>query len=269
VASDPDGRTQVFAAPVAAAGATVALPPGTGPVGPMPPLHAPDGDDDHWGPDEPGADDRSRRRRWLWLAGALALVLLVAAAALFLVDGDGTEGNTARTSTPATSASATDGVLLAAGDYVGRDAVEVQRELEQLGYEDVDRRPADEGALASAGIALEEGAVARIQPADRVVPFDEEVVLFFAEEAYDPGGGEPEVTEEPTEEPEPTPTPTPTATPTGTSGATTSGGPTGTTAATTGTLPGTTASETSAADGGGDGGGGGEPAGAAGPEVAP
>jgi serine/threonine-protein kinase len=205
-----DGRTQVFGAATGAAlaaaaaagtagtatGASAAAPP-TGPAGPMPPLQAPD---DDWGPeDEELAPDR--RKRGLLIAAALAVLLLLAGGAWWLLapaDGGRNEaGNTPTATTTSGSASAVN-IDLAA--YVGRNAGEVQAELEELGFT-VALADASETTIAAgtelAGRALAVGEVADIEPSGENVPASATVTIYAVPEAAPQDDGETET--EPTE----------------------------------------------------------------------
>jgi eukaryotic-like serine/threonine-protein kinase len=182
-----DGRTQVFAATGAAGAATAGrgYSP-TGPVAPMPPLQGSPADDD-LPPDEPPPDRRRRRRTLAWLAAALVLLALLGGGGFLLLGGGGDNRDAAGTTTSvsATPSSAA-GVPLDAS-YIGRNVDEVQRELERAGLQ-VTLRPASQAQLASAGRALQARDVAALAPFGRVVPRGDEVVLYYAPQAYSPAG---------------------------------------------------------------------------------
>jgi serine/threonine-protein kinase len=262
-----DGRTQVFGAATGAAvaaaaaagaagaatGASAAGPP-TGPAGPMPPLHAPD-DEDDWGSDdeEPPTD---RRRRAIWIAAAAVVLLLLAGGAWFLFGPAGDGGNAADRTSAATSTDASASVVaidLAA--YLGRDADEVQAELEGLGFT-VQQEDASEGTVAEgtelAGRPLESGQVADINPSGNDVPTSAAVTIYAVPEAAT--GAPEETTAEQTTAEETT-----TSAPTTTSEAptTTSEAPPTTSEETTTTseLPASTTTETSTSTPAGDAGG--------------
>jgi serine/threonine-protein kinase len=256
-----DGRTQVFGAATgaavaaaglagAAAGASGANPP-TGPAGPMPPLQAPD-DADDWGPDgeEPPAD---RRRRAIWIAAAAVVLLLLAGGAWFLFGPAGDGGNAADRTSAATSTDASASVIaidLAA--YLGRDADEVQAELEGLGFT-VSQEDASEATVAEgtelAGRPLESGQVADINPSGDNVPTSATVTIYAVPEAATSAPEETTAEQTTTEE-------TTTSAPTTTSEAptTSSEAPPTTTEETTTTseLPASTTTETSTSTPAGD-----------------
>jgi serine/threonine-protein kinase len=256
------GRTPVFATP----GATGAIAAGAGhpPTGsapPLPPLHGhPVDEDDEYGAEEPWpGDDRRRRRLMLWLAAALLIVLLVAGGAYFLLSGDGKGGGDSRSTTSASATtSAGAGVLLDAS-FIGRNADEVQAELEGKGL-NVTQEPASEAQLSNAPGPLDAGDVAAIAPFGQTVPPETNVVLYYATEAFPPSdeGSESQAT---TTSAEQTTAEQTTTEPTTTAPTTTE--PTTTAPTTTETLPGTTTTPPTevpppdAGDDAGAGGGGG------------
>ncbi|TKJ26433.1 protein kinase [Blastococcus sp. CCUG 61487] len=218
----PTAPTRVVGGGTLAEGATTVLPasgpltgtrtrgPGTGPGAPMPPLHGP-ADDDEWLPDEePPVRDR---RRWAWLVAGLLVLLLVGGGLGLLVasrsgDDDGASADPTATSTSA-SAPAGEVTLRGASAYVGRDADEVEAELEGLGLV-VERESADDDLLERLGLDLRRNAVATILPVGVTVPEGATVTLTVAEDGWT-------VVEAPapTQEPEPTadePEPAPTTT---------------------------------------------------------
>jgi serine/threonine-protein kinase len=178
-----ESRTQVIPATgpgVLAASAGSA----TGPAGPMPPLQAPP--DDDW--DAVDADDEptSGRGRWAWLAVAVLLVLGLAGGAWYLLsDGNrGTGGATAATSTTQTSGTPT-GIQLDPAAFIGRPADEVQAQLTAAGLT-VTQKDADDAELAKAGVALDAGDVAGLQPSGVLAAPGTAVTLYVAQKAYDP-----------------------------------------------------------------------------------
>ncbi|RBY93622.1 serine/threonine protein kinase [Blastococcus sp. TF02-8] len=236
-----DGRTQVFATP--AAGMPV-VPPVTG-GRPMPPLHAPENDDE-WLPDD---EPQPRRRRWVWLVAALVVLLLVGGiTALLLSGGNGDREDAGRTSAPPTTSAGPTGTFLDPSAFVGRDADEVTAELEAAGLE-VQRETADEDLLEDVTQPLDAGDVAGIDPSGVAVPAGATVTLFVTDEAWDP-----DADEEPTEAPETTTRPpaptTTTPPPTTTSSSTTTTAPSTTTA---GGTPAPPTTEQPPAGGGGSG----------------
>ncbi|MBN1094455.1 serine/threonine-protein kinase [Blastococcus sp. TML/M2B] len=260
----PEGRTTVLAAQTGALTGTRALPPTTGPVPPMPPLHGTVDDDDDW-PVHDAPPPAGGRRRWLWAVAALVVLLLVVGGGLLLTRGLGDDGDrsAAPTGTPTGSAQPGEGVALApASAYVGRDADEVADELEALGLT-VTQESAPDSLLAGLGLELDEGAVAAITPSGQTVPPETEVTLRVAEDGWTVEDDEPGEQPAPAPEPEePSTAPTTTAAPTTTT-APTSSAPTTSTAPTTTppttTLPGQPGEEpppSPPADGGGGGGGG-------------
>ena len=256
-----DGRTQVFGAATGAAlaaaaaagaagaatGAAAAAPP-TGPAGPMPPLQAPD--DDDWGPEdeEPPSD---RRKRGLLIAAAVVVLLLLAGGAWFLLAPSGDQGSQAGTTTaPTSTSSSATSVNIELAAYVGRNAGEVQAELEELGFT-VSLANASETTIAEgaevAGRALAVGEVADIDPSGANVPTSATVTIYAVPEAAPQDDGETET--EPTETTSQAPTTTSQA-PTTTSQAPTTTSQAPTTSETTETLPGqtTTVTTTTAGD---------------------
>jgi serine/threonine-protein kinase len=224
-----EGRTQVFGATTAAALAGGAASPPTGPVGPMPPLQAPE--EEVWDPeyDEPPPNSG---RRLMWIAIAAIVLLLIAGGTWFLLadpsgKDDGTAGRTTTSSGP-TSGSAVN-VDLAA--YVGRDAGEVQSELEGMGLS-VNRVDASADAIAQgAGIAgrdLEPGQVALIAP-NGLVAVDTSVTLSVVPQAADGGDDETTTSEQTTTSEAPTTTSEAPTTTTSEAPTTTSEAPTTTT----------------------------------------
>jgi eukaryotic-like serine/threonine-protein kinase len=211
-----DGRTQVFAT----TGATGALAAGaghppTGPVPPMPPLHGQPVDED-FPPDEPPFDDRRRRRMLLWTGAALLIVLLVAGGAFFLLGDAGQNRDAGGSTTSATATTSAAGGVRLDASYIGRNADEVQAELEAVEM-DVTQQPASEDQLANASTALDAGDVAALAPFGQTVPAGSDVILYVSAEAYPPddGGGETEpTTTAPTTTAEPTTTPPTTTEPT-------------------------------------------------------
>jgi serine/threonine-protein kinase len=200
-----DGRTQVFGAATgaavaaaAAAGASASAAPPTGPAGPMPPLQAPD--EDGWGPadEEPPPD---RRRRALWIAAAVVVLLALAGGAWFLFGPVGDANNEAGNTTGSTStASSADSVTIDLAAYVGRNADEVQAELEALGFtvaqDDASQATIDAGTTL-AGRALAVGEVADIQPSGENVPTTATVTIYAVPESAPDDGEETET--QPTE----------------------------------------------------------------------
>ena len=158
---------------------------------PMPPLNAPE-DDDPYAYDEPPADDRRRRnRKLLWIALAVLLALLLGLGAWVLMNSDRQGGTQApQTSASAGSSASAETFLFDPQAYIGEDYREVQATLEAEGLS-VTAEPATGDQLAAAGRALDEGAVAATDP-DSAGPLEagSDVVLYFAEEAFAPGGEE-------------------------------------------------------------------------------
>jgi serine/threonine-protein kinase len=260
-----DGRTQVFGAVTGAALAAAAAAERTGPrtnpstasaptgpAGPMPPLQAPP-DDETWGPE--GEEPRDhRRRRAIWIAAAAVVLLLLAGGAWFLLGPAGDGGGQAGGTTTASSTSSASVASIDLQAYLGRDADEVQAELEGLGFT-VTQEPASAATVEEgserAGRQLAAGQVADINPAGPDVPTTAAVTIYVVPSA---GTSAPEETES-------RPTPTTSSAPPTTSSApttTTTAPPTTTPPTTTPpetTLPGTTTpppptSEPPAGDGG-------------------
>jgi eukaryotic-like serine/threonine-protein kinase len=185
-----EGRTQVL--PITGPRSAALPVAGTDPGRPMPPLHA--ADDDDLGPAGPPPDDR-RRRTWWWVALAALLVLLVAGGAWALATQDDDPGTTG--SDPGTSASAGPSASTLAFDpasYIGRNVEDVSIELQQAEME-VTVEVADPTQLAAAGVALDARDVAAVDPAQAgtLEPGDD-VVLYYAEQAYAPPVDAPETT---------------------------------------------------------------------------
>ncbi|PWW22160.1 serine/threonine-protein kinase [Geodermatophilus normandii] len=201
---DGDG-TRVLGGPVtgvaagaAAAGAAAAAGPRTGGrhaagARTMPPLQGPpvDGDDrTGWG-GQPPARRRGPDRRLLWALLSLLLVAGVVAGAYFLLAGNDddpggtTAGTTSSSATASGSATATQQFvnIPAASQYVGEDAEDVRAELEEAGLE-VTLADADAGQLAAAGVDLDAGEVAAVDPAGLPVPRGSGVTLYVAQEDY-------------------------------------------------------------------------------------
>jgi serine/threonine-protein kinase len=194
-----DARTTVMATTGATAVAGAgALGPGTGPGRPMPPLQAPPGDDDEWGPEDESEDRRPGRTRWIVLAAVLLLLALLGGGVyymLFAGNAGNEAGNATTSATP--SADATD-VFLDSSRYVGRPVRDVEPELEALGLT-IALRIASDQQLEQIGRAFDAGAVVALEPTDITVPAQSTVTVFYAEDAFAP---EEDVEEE--EEPEPT-----------------------------------------------------------------
>jgi serine/threonine-protein kinase len=231
-----DGATQVFPAGAAGAGG-----PPTGPAGTMPPLQAPD--DDDWVDDgQPPANDRGRKRA-LWIAAALVLLALVGAGAWLLLGGDQDDPDAApRTSASATTSASAALVSLAADDFIGRNADEVEAELDGLGL-DASQEPATDDMIDEAGQDLAVGDVADLNPADTPLAQGEAVTLYVVPES-DEVEEEPEET---TEAPAPTtaaPTTSAAPTPTSAPPSTSSAAPTTTTASSSSTAAGSTVTDT-------------------------
>ncbi len=196
-----DGRTTVFAAQTGALTGTRSLSPTAGGAGPMPPLHGPE-DDDDWPADDAGPAP-AKRRRWAWLlAGLILLLLLGGGTALLVNQGDGSDGGRTadRTSGSSTSSASETGVDIGpAGDYIGRDADDVQGALEALDLRVV-RETADEETLRALGRDLDENAVAGIGPTGTVPP-GATITLTVAEDGWTVEEEAPQ-TEAPTQAPE-------------------------------------------------------------------
>src|SRR5687767_7373417 len=201
-----DGRTQVFGAATGAAlaaaaaagvaGAGVAgagtgghAAPPTGPAGPMPPLQAPE--DDYWGPEDEELPP-DRRKRGLLIAAAVVVLLLLAGGAWFLFGPAGDDGkNAGSTSASTTATSTASAVTIDLAAYVGRNADEVQAELEALGFTvtraDASQATVDQGGDL-VGRTLAVGEVADIQPSGENVPTSATVTIYAVPEAApDPG----------------------------------------------------------------------------------
>ncbi|MGY1697902.1 protein kinase, partial [Geodermatophilus sp. SYSU D00814] len=167
---------------------------------PMPPLQGPpiDGDDDR--DRRPAAAPRGGSRRWALVLASLALVAVLVAGAWFLLSGNG-EGDGGTTADPtATSSAPTSGsagptqdlvTIPAAAQYLGEDADDVEAELREAGL-DVARVDAGDDDLAAAGIELQAGDVAAIDPSGIPVPRGTTVTLSVAQQDYAP-----EVAEQP------------------------------------------------------------------------
>jgi serine/threonine-protein kinase len=170
-------------------GGAAAAPP-TGPAGPMPPLQAPD--EEYWGPEDDGPPPDSRRR-WMWIAIAAVVLLLLAGGTWFLLaDPTGSAGDAGRT-TATTAQTSASGVTIDVAAYVGRDADEVQSELEGKGLQVTQSDASDATVAEGAGIAgrdLEAGQVADISP-DGLVPPTATVTLYVVPEAQSGGDDEP------------------------------------------------------------------------------
>jgi serine/threonine-protein kinase len=116
--------------------------------------------------------------------------------------------------------------------YIGEPADDVEAALTALGLSVV-RESASEGQLEGAGMALEAGDVAALQPTGSV-PADAQITLYVAEEAFAPEEPEPTEAEEPSET-----TPSTTSAPPTTSSSSSSSSSTSTSTSTeTETLPG-------------------------------
>jgi hypothetical protein len=182
-----------------ATGGTAAGPP-TGPrtaPRPMPPLAGPpvgvDGDGyDDLGPDNEGPRNR---RRLLWVLAGLALLLLVGGGTALLLSGGGGQdrgGGTATTPTPVTTSAASTGastsvatVYVDTSAYVGKDADEVQHDLEGRGLH-IDREAASQAQMQSTGRRLGEGTVATTNPTETTVAPGSTVTLYVAENGWAP-----------------------------------------------------------------------------------
>jgi serine/threonine-protein kinase len=205
-----EGRTQVFGA--ASAGGTGG--PGTAP-GTMPPLRRPE-DDDREDRYTGGrhASAQPSRNRWAWLVAGLVLLALVGGGTWFLLAGGddpgaGTPGATTTSAPPATTSAGT--FTIDPALFVGRPADEAQAELEALGLGlVVQQEPADAARLAAAGLALDRGDVAALDPSGGTVGQGDTVTLFYAPQDYTPDSGE----EEPSQAPETSEAPRTTAEPT-------------------------------------------------------
>ncbi|MGY1622389.1 serine/threonine protein kinase [Geodermatophilus sp. SYSU D00965] len=205
-----EDRTQVFGASTGGAGG-----PGTAP-GTMPPLRRPDDDEDREDRYTGGrhASAQPSRNRWTWLVVGLVLLALVGGGTWFLLAGDddpgaGTPGATTTSAPPATTSAGT--FTIDPARFVGRPADDVQAELEGLGLGlVVQQEPADAARLAAAGLALDRGDVAALDPSGGTVGQGDTVTLFYAPQDFAPDSGE----EEPSQAPETTTAPTTTAEPT-------------------------------------------------------
>jgi eukaryotic-like serine/threonine-protein kinase len=218
---DGDG-TRVLGGPVtgtAAAGPRTSGPRTTGPrtmgprtggrhaagnARPMPPLQGPpvDGDDGPVGRD-PQPRGGAGSRRWAVALAALVLVAALIAGAWFVFSGNGedpggTSAGATSSSAPSSgsasgSASATQDLVTvpAASQYLGEDADDVEAELLEAGL-DVARAGATDEVLAEAGIELNAGEVAGVDPAGIPVPRGTTVTLYVAESDYSPPGEETE-----------------------------------------------------------------------------
>jgi serine/threonine-protein kinase len=216
VAGIADGRTQVFATPAtgAATGATLAAGagPGTGPAGPMPPLEAPD--DEDWSDDRGTPPDEDRRRKlalWVTLAVVLLLLLGGTAWALMTGNGDGDADDPGTTDRPTASATTTAGagvITLDAGDYIGENADAVEADLDGRGL-DATQTAASAGQIEEAGMELEAGDVAAIDPAGTPLAAGSAVTLFVVPV---PEGDEEETQPTQTQETQATTTAPPTTT---------------------------------------------------------
>jgi serine/threonine-protein kinase len=200
----------------------------------MPPLHAPPGDDDVWGPEDEPEEGRRGRGRWVVIAAALLLLLLGGGAYYVLTAGNrGSDGGDT-TASATTGAGPTD-VFLDSSRYVGRPVADVEAELDGMGLV-VALRMATTDQLEQIGRAFQAGTVVALEPTDRTVPTQSTVTVFYVKEAYSPAEEEPEPTTE-------APPPTTAAPTTGTTAPTTTTPPT-TAPTTTTTLGGTTTSDT-------------------------
>jgi eukaryotic-like serine/threonine-protein kinase len=159
----------------------------------MPPLQGPPVDgDDRAGWDDRPAQRRGGDRRLLWALLSLLLVAGVVTGAYFLLAGnDDDPGTTAGTTSSSASASDTATAtqqlvnIPAAGQYIGEDAEEVRAELEEAGLE-VTLADANADQLAAAGVDLDAGDVAAVDPAGIPVPRGSGVTLYVAQEDYRP-----------------------------------------------------------------------------------
>ncbi|RBY92625.1 serine/threonine-protein kinase [Blastococcus sp. TF02A-30] len=243
-----DGRTTVLPAvgPPTTGGRHAVR---TGPVGPMPPLHAAD-DEDDWPAEDDGAPPQRRSRRRLWLLAALLLLLLLGGAGYLLAtSGDGDGGRTAEP-TPSSASPTTPAATVPIGapsEYIGRPADDVRTELKGLGLVDVRLEPATEEQLTELGQELDAGDVAGVAPAGQAVDPATAVTVYLAEDGWTVAEEEEEEEEEQPEEEQPTPTaapsPTgrPTTSPTGSPTNTATGSASGSgTSSPTPTAPGTT-----------------------------
>ncbi len=198
----------------------------------------------------PPHDDTGARRRPLLLALAVLAVVLLGGAAVALVGGLGDRDDPAVAS-PASGSPSRAGLVLTAGDYVGRPVEEVTAELAELGL--TVGRQAEVAPEAPPGtVTALDPAGTEVRPGDRVevtvaappptAPADEPAAPAPAEEApaptpedsvprRDPAPAEVSVPEEsiPAEESVPAeesaPAETPAATPTSPSGEATTGAP--------------------------------------------
>jgi tRNA A-37 threonylcarbamoyl transferase component Bud32 len=207
-----DARTQVLAVPGATAVAGAgAPPPGTGPAGPMPPLHAPPGDD--WGAEEEPVDDRPRRARWTWLAVALVLLLLLGGGTWYLLaSGNRGQGdNAGSTTTSTTSASSPAGIELDPNAFIGDPEDDVRARLEAAGLKVLPSKEASADLLRQLNRPLDPGDVAGLDPSGRFAPAGTEVTLYVASKGYTPPDDSATQT---TSAPATTSTPAPTTAPT-------------------------------------------------------
>jgi serine/threonine-protein kinase len=205
-----EDRTQVFG--TASAGGTGG--PGTAP-GTMPPLRRPE-DDDREDRYTGGrhASAQPSRNRWTWLVAGLLLLALVGGGTWFVLAGGddrdpGTTGTTTSSVPPATTSAGT--FTIDPARFVGRPADDAQAELEGLGLGLVVRQePADDARLAAAGLTLDEGDVAALDPSGGTVGQGDTVTLFYAPQDFAPDSGEEEPTQAPTTSQAPTTTAEPT-----------------------------------------------------------
>jgi serine/threonine-protein kinase len=171
---------------------------------PMPPLAGPPVggvagyDDDGYdglGPDDEGPRNR---RRLLWALAGLALLLLVGGGTALLLSGGGNQsggGGTATTPTSVTSSSvptatsaSAGGVYVDTSAYVGKNADDVQRDLEGRGLT-VDRRAASQAQMQATGRQLGVATVATTNPAETAVAPGTTVTLYVAENGWAPDDG--------------------------------------------------------------------------------
>ncbi|MCW2677615.1 MAG: pknA [Modestobacter sp.] len=223
---------------------------------PMPPLAGPpvvggngdghDGDGyDDLGPDDGGPRNR---RRLLWALAGLVLLLLVGGGAAMLLSGGGNQGSggTATTPTSVTISSAPTGTSASAGSvyvdtstYVGKNADDVQRDLESKGLT-VNRHAASQAQMQATGRQLGRATVATTDPAETAVAPGTTVTIYVAENGWAPdnatGGGNVTTTQPPATTTR-APATTTSAAPTTTTATTTSEAPTAPTATTTSEAP--------------------------------